>query len=531
MKPQLSSPARRGGPGSRCAPWLLALSLLGPGARPARADVVLEESFALAAGWNLIHLPVEPLEKDVEMALGAVDWQSLWTWLPDAARNPVAGRGGRWLGFHRGQPALVNALASFSGPASYAIRVGAPGTLRVKGTWRADRGSLRGSAFQLLGPSVAGTSPPSAGDYFSRPGVRENLGDLYELAGAAYRKVQAAEELRRGAAYWVRPARDIPEPHPLRLGAGFGGLRFDARTALQELEIDLGGAPGGGEGATVEPRRLALRPIPSADASFPADWLDLEQPDGTFAPLTAGTVIDVDPDASRVRLSLRARQEGGASPSPAQRALAIEVTGVTGSVLVGADLDPATLTGTWTGEAFLTEVERPSFHGGGYAPVETLSLSLILEVPGSGPPRLLPCIQVEGDRDARKINYRLEAALFHEVVALFGTLDPKGTSGTLVGSLGFPPDHPLNPYRHRYHPEHATGYDIARSLRLRFGATVPGQDPPPGAENPFSTVGVLSGVYEEEIVGLAQEPIRVRGTFRLHQLSGSTATPCATVGE
>jgi hypothetical protein len=494
------------------------------------ADVVLEEAYNLASGWNLIHLPLEPLEKNAETALAAVDWQSMWLWLPEAVAGAEPGRGGHWLAMHRGQPSFLSNLASFSGPASYAIRVGAPGTLRVKGRLRSERSPLRGSTFQLLGPNVPTSEPPSAAAYFSRPDVIENIGSLYGLVDGTYRKVQPAEALRRGAAYWVRPALDIPEPHPLRLGAGFGGLRFDTQTTVQEIDVDLGAAASADGGGAVEPRELHLRTIPSVDSNVAADWLDLQLDDGTFAPLTANTVIEVAPDVTRARLTLRARSEGVASPNAAQRALAVEITGPAGSLLVGADLNLATLEGIWMGEANLSEIERPTVHGGGYAPVEPVPAALIVEISASGQPRILPCIQVEGDRDARKVKYRLEAALFHEVVSLLGTLGAQGTTGTLVGSLSLPMDHPLNPYRHRYNPEHTTGYDVTRSIKLRFGASLPGQTPA-GVDNPFATVGRLSGVYEEEIVGLTQEPIRVRGTFQLRRLSGGTVTPCATVSQ
>ena len=50
-------------------------------------------------------------------------------------------------------------------------------------------------------------------------------------------------------------------------------------------------------------------------------------------------------------------------------------------------------------------------------------------------------------------------------------IDNNGASGVLEGTLVIPPDHPLNPYRHRYHPEHREGYEITREIKLEFGAT------------------------------------------------------------
>jgi hypothetical protein len=44
------------------------------------------------------------------------------------------------------------------------------------------------------------------------------------------------------------------------------------------------------------------------------------------------------------------------------------------------DLNLATLEGIWMGEANLSEIERPTVHGGGYAPVEPVPAALIVEI-------------------------------------------------------------------------------------------------------------------------------------------------------
>ncbi|MGH9361594.1 MAG: hypothetical protein ACRD2T_06725, partial [Thermoanaerobaculia bacterium] len=219
------------------ASWLLALAILAAGEERLTADVVLEESYDLAAGWNLIHVPLEPLEKDAAAALATVDWISLWAWLPDIAFGSAPDRGGRWLALYRNDPAFVSNLASFSGPSCYAILARNAGSLRVKGYVRSTRRSLRGFAFHLFGPSVPSSSPPSVASYFSRPGVLEQIGEVYELAGGAYRRVAVGEALRRGDAYWVRTAQDVPEPDPLRVLTGLGGIRFSPQITLQEIEL------------------------------------------------------------------------------------------------------------------------------------------------------------------------------------------------------------------------------------------------------------------------------------------------------
>jgi hypothetical protein len=199
-------------------------------------------------------------------------------------------------------------------------------------------------------------------------------------------------------------------------------------------------------------------------------------------------------------------------------------------VIVAAELDVPSLQGMWIGDATITEVERPSFHGGGFGPAPELQIALILDIPSAGPPRLLPCAHIETARDGRNISYRLESALFHEAVSLLGSVAADGKSGALVATMALPSDHPLNPYRHRYHPEHGVGFDISRSTRLEFGATLAGGGAPADAESPFATVGVVTGVYEDTITGLTQEPIRLRGSFRLRRLGTGSVAPCSEAG-
>jgi hypothetical protein len=528
----LSGLPRRGRLAARVVSNLLLVILCLGSASSLRADAFLEESHELAAGWNLIHVGVEPSVKDPVAALVSVAWQSIWTWLPSESEP----RGGRWLVLYKDAPAFLNTLSqpagtsplfSFTGPSSYFIFTSSSGTLRVKGAVRSGRAALRGERYQLFGPSFDTASPPSLSGYFSRPGVKEHIGSVFELVGPSYRRVLASDILRPSAGYWVFPERDIPAPDPLRVQAGLGGLRFDAQTTLQELSVDIGAiAPSDGGGGVVQ-RQFVLRTVPSAGGAATTDWLELQKADGTFAAPGTGVTIDVAPDQSMLRLTLRSQSEGLAAQGSGDQAAVVELVSSAGRVSVGADLEVPGLRGVWRGEANIAEVERPSFLGGGFAPAPTLSMALLLEFPPQGPPRLLHCAAIESTRDGRNVTYRLEAALFHKTVTLTGTVGQEGDSGSLQGTILLPADHPLNPYRHRYHPEHPVGYELTRTLKMSFGAGSPGGD----AVNPFTAVGVLSGVYEEEIHGLAQGPIHIRGTFRMHRITGGAASACPEAGQ
>jgi hypothetical protein len=85
-------------------------------------------------------------------------------------------------------------------------------------------------------------------------------------------------------------------------------------------------------------------------------------------------------------LAFRAQRAGVSAVGGVDPAAVLDAASSQGSVTVGAELDVPGLRGLWLGEASITEVERPSFHGGGFAPAPPVSVSLILEVPTSGPP-------------------------------------------------------------------------------------------------------------------------------------------------
>ena len=68
---------------------------------------------------------------------------------------------------------------------------------------------------------------------------------------------------------------------------------------------------------------------------------------------------------------------------------------------------------------------------------------------------------------------------------------------SLATEVILPANHPTNPFRHRRHPDHTTGFDIRRVVNLSFAAT-------DGRLLSRSGYGVdrISGTYAEEIFGL-----------------------------
>jgi hypothetical protein len=115
--------------------------------------------------------------------------------------------------------------------------------------------------------------------------------------------------------------------------------------------------------------------------------------------------------------------------------------------------------------------------------------------------------------------YASAARAVRTELPLSGAFGP-GASG-LTGTIILPANHPTNPFRHRRHPDHTTGFDIRRVLTLSFNGAA-------GDALSDSGFGVstITGTYAEEIFGLHKPlgpnkniGLKVLGTFTLHRIS------------
>ena len=99
----------------------------------------------------------------------------------------------------------------------------------------------------------------------------------------------------------------------------------------------------------------------------------------------------------------------------------------------------------------------------------------------------------------------------------------------LTGAIVIGSDYALNPFRHKYHPDHDNldakfnpitdpaskeAYAITRQLQFEIGAGV-GND----STTPDPVYSFVDGVYLETLTGLHKQPIKVAGTFRLTRAS------------
>lgn len=98
-----------------------------------------------------------------------------------------------------------------------------------------------------------------------------------------------------------------------------------------------------------------------------------------------------------------------------------------------------------------------------------------------------------------------------------------GPGGVVTVTFGMSANHPLNPFKHKYHPDHDNlapdfrtyqeeAYGIIREVTLVFDAATGGTSPAAGYDE-------LKGEYREKIRGLHRNPIYASGRFVLRRFT------------
>ncbi len=130
-------------------------------------------------------------------------------------------------------------------------------------------------------------------------------------------------------------------------------------------------------------------------------------------------------------------------------------------------------------------------------------------------PELIPDYQGVMKRGGKLVGLRYGTAAYDFDGLVLPLLGGVGPGATCLGRINLAKDHPTNPYRHKYHPDHRSGFDLVRQLTLLFDGN-PGD---PWQEEPGYGVDRLTGTYRETLVGLHKIPLRVEGKVRLDRLN------------
>jgi len=117
-------------------------------------------------------------------------------------------------------------------------------------------------------------------------------------------------------------------------------------------------------------------------------------------------------------------------------------------------------------------------------------------------------------RDGKLVGIRMGSPAF-EFDLDKNSLELSGSMGagqSLEGTLILDGDHPMNPFRHMYHPDHKNGIAIERNMQMTF-------DEDQGSDDPENAKFQLNGTYKETITGLHKIPLKVEGRFNIQRIS------------
>jgi len=200
-------------------------------------------------------------------------------------------------------------------------------------------------------------------------------------------------------------------------------------------------------------------------------------------------------------------------------------------------------TGLWMGQIEANKVNEVVSKTDTQTPSDVkhpFDMNILLHVDASGKVSLLRHVtlmqKIEDDATARRVLITDDSLLpeYEGVVRKDGKLvgmrmgslgfefEPEknslGLSGnlaagqTLEGQMTLSENHPVNPFKHMYHPDHKKGINIVRNIVLKFDETQKSNDP-------SKTKFQLTGTYDETITGLHKIPLKVQGVLTIQRIS------------
>jgi hypothetical protein len=497
---------------------------------------------------------------------GAAGWL---TWFPP--NHPMAGQGNLFI-LRDGRPYLLKSTNA------------QPVTWTVTGRPSLRRTSWRAGAVNLVGFHVGASGPSFQTLFAGQAGLLGQPVYSLDVVGTwrAFTDLSTARP-KTGEAYWVRCKTPAQATGTILVEAGSSqGLVFSASGT--EASIRIRNVSATARQVSVRLLPSAVPPTGQAPLAGPVPldywranyastnlaWEPLSAP-LSFAGLGAGQEWNI-------RLGVRRAALPPAAPGSKYQSV-LEVTDDLGTRwLIPVTADPSGATGPdaafqaassgespraglWIGDAVLNAVSQPAHLGDPTTPRTAggnLSFRIIVHVDGTGTARLLqqvfmirkPPVLVPDPDDpfVNRIDQPARTVAVTDETLIPGIIGTSGLvgrrisspafafseplmlsggafgSGALQGTFTLDYDHPLNPFKHLFHPDHNNlderfeqklpegeeAFTVTRSLSLEFSSTDPLGVNPPG----WGTTE-LGGVYRETISGLHRHAIHASGNFRL----------------
>jgi hypothetical protein len=479
-----------------------------------------------------------------------------------------------WLAyFPPGQPEhIATSLFKVIGGKAYLIKLNGIQQVQwtIKGEPRLPSIDWQANTYSLSGYHLSdGGAAPTFGDFFSASPAHEGR-PIFRLAETGghweWHSVGSNDHMRRAEAYWTSCHWSSDFTGPLELeteladGLAYGKILVEQTLKIRNLsdsnatvDISLRSSLSPPEG----PYEPVAGNVPLLYWAGPADS------NSPWQQLPATLPIDVNGLSEKV---LRLAVKRSAMPGEGLYQSVVEVDNNQGmTIKVPVSAEYTDLTGLWVGYAAIEYVSQPSDFDEPDLPkpaVSEFQFPLILHVDPNGNVYLLREIvqlwkygvldtdPITGKdfvkepgrfvlvtdeslfsdpnyggaslRDGQPRGRRISSAAFSfpQPIRMQSTSGSFGFEGA-VFELGSPivlaAGDPMNPFRHKFHPDHddpEESFEITRHIGLQFSSEVAGASLTAGWGDTD-----IGGIYYEILRGLHKQDIIVQGTFRLHRVS------------
>ena len=537
------------------------------------------QSIELEAGWNAVYLEVQPEPRDCTEVFAGLPIKSVWCWNPKSSsaqyilsppspEEIVVGHP-EWLVYFPGPDSehdhVATNLFSVLGGRSYLIRMESSPSV----PWEiVGRPCLPDIDWQLHSYCLTGFHVSSGEeldfDEFLSPSSAPTYSSVFELTGSVGNQSwTAATTISSGQAYWisyeVSPGCETEFAGPLQVitdqsnGIVYGRSLVERTLIVSNLYSDLVCVeitllPSESPPDPVEEPVAGNVPLAYWDDSCDV-WIDMEPVPLTIE-LTGGETKTIRLAANRSHLTSDGLYQS-----------VLEVKSDHGMrILIPVSVESSDHTGLWVGTVALDHVNQPYDANSPdvLKPTATeFQFPILLHVDPNGNVMFLREVtelwkegetdtdpvtgmqfvskpgrfvlitdrslisQYSGSslRDGQLRGRRISTAAFsftgdREMTGDFGN---DQDSLMLAEPLIVDPNNVLNPFRHKYHPDHTDPKDIFQVQRdIEFQFT--GEDPLGGTAAGWGDTDV-GGYYWETLSGLHKQDIYLKGTFRLHRVS------------
>jgi len=546
---------------------------------PLQAQTITQQ-IPLTAGWNAIHIEVEPDINDIDQVFSGMPIEAVWAFFDRKNAVEFIQRPDEppwndpsWRRYLPSNPnTFLQTLFTVNAHHAYLVKATNDATLTITGTPRIPAFRWVPDSFNLRGFPVDPALPPTFGSFFAPSSAHSDL-LIYRLdAGGEWEPVAPQDQMQSGEAYWVYSdgASDFDAPLEIDVGAN-GRMEFFA--SLEELNVTFHNRSDDFLGRTLVIENQAGGPLPLSYYDLESvsgnPWVNLPSPynlpisaettltrrvavrRGDLAGNQFGTVFQIT-DGAGTRHLLPVSAERAEVGHPPQGLWVGTV--ILNAVNEANGIDPQQTTPTQDANGNGSEFRmRLMLHVATNATVSLLKQVIQLwqdggyiPIPIANPnqPQLrspdpdnpghfvlltddLRILDFEGAtlRDGEPVGRRISCAAFdfpetHREMA--GSLGPGQSVSDTFTLRRY---HPTNPFLHRRHPDHDNKdakFQGVEEEALEVTRTILlrfDSAPPPGGSVSDYGYNEIHGTYQEVLRGLHQHDLIVSGTFRLNRVS------------